>query len=302
MKKVWNISNLVNLAGAARPGCPLFQTDVLPTRVRFWIWCQVSPPDHCWTPISIGVSVLQKLHSLSLLRYIAYFDRADIDGWELRKVCVATQLLIARILLWFDEMSFLSLLTLLATREWVICAQWTWCPNHPLLPLPWGLAGGSTITPSPPGMHRVQMGPHRGVFNFLGPDFQRVWDLYVCTLVDHQTRWHFFLSESWKPSRWSAEISNLRSGPIWCRYKTPPNKPYLGHIVSWNIARNKSPTEVNVSRNEYFTWFKHFCKGRKNQKYSPLATMTVCLDKYKYCSSGAAPYSWWAGSPSARGE
>ena len=160
LKKVWNISNLVNLAGAARPGCPLFQADVLPTRVRFWIWCQVSPPDHCWTPISIGVSVLQKLRSLFLLRYIAYFDRADIDGWELRKVCVATQLLIARILLWFDEMSFLSLLTLLATREWVICAQWTWCPNHPLLPLPWGLAGGSMTTPSPPGMHRVQMGPH----------------------------------------------------------------------------------------------------------------------------------------------
>ena len=72
---------------------------------------------------------------------------------------------------------------------------------------------------------------HRGVFNFLVPDFQRVWDLYICTLVDHQRRWHLFLSESWKPSRWSAEISNLRSGPIWCRYKTPPNKPYLGHIV-----------------------------------------------------------------------
>ena len=61
MKKLWNITNRVNLAGAARPGCPLFQADVLPTRVRFWIWCQVSPPDHCSTRISIGVSVLQSL-------------------------------------------------------------------------------------------------------------------------------------------------------------------------------------------------------------------------------------------------
>ena len=68
-------------AGAARPGCPLFQADVLHTRVWCWIWCQVTPLHH-----TIRISGLQTF----TFRYIAYFDRADIDGWEIRKVCLAT--------------------------------------------------------------------------------------------------------------------------------------------------------------------------------------------------------------------
>ena len=48
-----------------------------------------------------GLSLPDQQSFTFLLRYIAYFDRADIDGWELRKVYIATEFLIAHLKLGF---------------------------------------------------------------------------------------------------------------------------------------------------------------------------------------------------------
>ena len=42
--------------------------------------------------------------------------------------------------------------TMFASREWVTFAPWTWCLSPQSLPQPWGLAGGSMTSPSPPGL------------------------------------------------------------------------------------------------------------------------------------------------------
>ena len=79
-------------AGASRPGCTFCETYELLSRIRCRVWREVckSLISNFWA-LGFGISAawLAPYPNPDLLRYIAYFDRADIDGWEIRKVyCV----------------------------------------------------------------------------------------------------------------------------------------------------------------------------------------------------------------------
>ena len=57
-------------------------------------------------------------------RYIAYFDRKDIDGWEIRKVRSPDQKIIILVCFYVTE----------HCREWQIWWPWTWYLSQPSWP------------------------------------------------------------------------------------------------------------------------------------------------------------------------
>ena len=136
--------------------------------------------------LTIGVSVLSKVNFSGTLPILTEqtltagssgrFVLRQNSWWHIYSPCFGY---LYSVLIFFNHIRIyytsgahrVLSLKLFSTREWVICAQWTWCPNHPLLPLPWGLAGGSMTTPSPPGMHCVQIGPIETFLLFWIPIF-----------------------------------------------------------------------------------------------------------------------------------
>ena len=132
--------------------------------------------------------------NLDRLRYIAYFDRADIDGWEIRKVYCVVEFLR------FKEITCVSICLSAGHGRPLRHGLGTRAPHHRLRLE--SLQEGQRL------LSHHQVGYFGNLILFCAEPLICYW--IALELVT-------FSSEFWRLSRSSVEPRNLRSGPTLCR-------------------------------------------------------------------------------------